>query len=95
VRYEWNDAKSETNKAKHGVSFELAKLVFDDPFHVAFVERVIDGEERWQAIGTVNQVIVLLVVHTYREQDGEEIVRIISARRASAHERKLYAQALR
>jgi uncharacterized protein len=56
-------------------------------------DRVVDGEQRWHAIGAV-MTAVLLVVHVYRESDtnGEEIIRIISAREASKRERRIYLQ---
>jgi uncharacterized DUF497 family protein len=94
VRIEWDRAKNETNQTKHGIDFETAQLVFDDPRCVTFIERVTDGEQRWHAIGSIEDVIVLVVVHTYREELSEEVVRIISARAATRRERKLYAQAI-
>ena len=51
-----------------------------------------DGEERWQTFGLVGEVVRLLVAHTWSERDGEEVVRIISARRATARERRRYEQ---
>jgi uncharacterized DUF497 family protein len=68
-------------------------LAFEDPFCVSFIERVKDGEERWRAIGMIEDIVVLVVVHTYRLQGGDEFIRIISARRATSHERKLYDEA--
>ncbi len=94
LRFEWDKAKNETNKAKHGIDFETAQLVFDDPFCLTFVERFRDGEERWHALGTIQHVIVLVVVHTYSQKDSDEVIRIISARCATRGERKLYAQAI-
>jgi hypothetical protein len=94
VRIEWDQAKNESNRTKHGIDFETAQLVFDDPCCVTFVERVTDGEERWHAIGSIEDVIILVVVHTYREEVPDEVVRIISARPATRRERKLYAQAI-
>ena len=94
MRIEWDRAKNEINRTKHGIDFETAQLVFDDPFCVTFVERVIDGEERWQAIGSIESIIILVVVQTYREEASDEVVRIISARPATRRERKLYAQAI-
>jgi uncharacterized DUF497 family protein len=91
---EWDDAKDETNKSKHGIGFATAQLIFDDPYCISFVANVVEGEERWNALGSVEGVIVLVVVHTYREQPPVEIIRIISARRATKHERKLYEQAV-
>ena len=94
IRFEWHEAKNRSNKRKHGIDFETAQLVFDDPQCISFVERVSDGEERWHAIGSIENIIVIVVVHTYREEASDEVIRIISARRATRHERKLYAQAI-
>jgi uncharacterized protein len=68
-------------------------LVFEDPFALSVQDRVVDGERRWQTLGLVGDVVVLLVAHTYDEEDGEEMIRIISARKATPHERTLYEQA--
>ena len=92
MEFEWDHRKNLRNHAKHKVSFELASLVFDDPLAACIFDRVVDGEERWHAIGTVMDRHVLVVVHTCRTKGGEEIIRIISARRASSHERKMYEQ---
>ncbi len=94
LRFEWDQAKNETNKRKHDIDFETARLVFDDPLCLTFVERVSGAEERWHAIGAIENIVVLVVVHTYREENSDEAIRIISARRATRHERKLYAQAI-
>lgn len=94
IRFEWHEAKNRSNKKKHGVDFETAQLIVDDPNCISFVERVRDGEERWCAIGSIENIIVIVVVHTYREDALGEVIRIISARRATRHERKLYVQAI-
>ena len=94
MRIEWDQAKNEINQTKHGIDFETAQLVFDDPCCVTFVERVTEGEQRWHAIGSIAGIIILVVVHTYREEVSDEVVRIISARPATRRERKLYAQAV-
>ena len=94
LRFEWDQTKNETNKRKHGIDFETAQLIFDDPFCLTFVERLSDGEERWHAIGSIEKIMVLVVVHTYWEEGSDEVIRIISARRATGRERKLYAQAI-
>ncbi len=93
MRIEWDRAKDVSNQAKHGIDFETAALVFDDPCCVTFVERVTDGEERWHAIGSIEDVIMIVVVHTYREEAAGEVIRIVSARAATRRERKLYAEA--
>jgi uncharacterized DUF497 family protein len=94
MRIEWDQTKDKINQTKHGIDFETARRIFDDPWCVTFVERVADGEERWHAIGSIERIIVLVVAHTYREECSDEIVRIISARPATRRERKLYAQAI-
>jgi uncharacterized DUF497 family protein len=90
VEFAWDERKNRTNRKKHGVSFETAILVFDDPYHLTRQDREVDGELRWQTIGMVNRVHVLLVAHTVSED--EEVVRILSARKATRRERSMYAQ---
>ncbi len=92
MRFIWDEEKSRRNLAKHKVSFETARLAFDDPNAVSRLERVEDGEERWQTLGLVGGIVILFVAHTYREEGGEEIIRIISARKATAQERAAYEQ---
>lgn len=94
LRFEWDQRKDEINRRKHRVGFETAKLVFDDPSCLTFVEWVKDGEERWHAIGIIGARTIITVVHTYRLDGSDEIIRIISARRADAQERKQYVEAL-
>ena len=92
MRFEWDEAKNEANQQKHGVTFLIASLVFDDPHVLLFIDRVVDGEERWHAIGQVSGALLFLtVVHTYVE---EEVVRIISARPATRKERNEYAETI-
>jgi len=97
VRYEWDEAKNRPNQQKHtGISFELAALVFEDECCLIGQDRVDEaGEQRWHALGEVRIepeiTAVLLVVYAYRENDhGEEVIRIISARRAEKHEIRRY-----
>ncbi|MCC6591127.1 MAG: BrnT family toxin [Bryobacterales bacterium] len=95
MRFEWDEEKNESNERKHGISFETAALVFEDANRLMFIERIEKGEERWHAIGSVKgSYLFLTVVHTYAEEHAEIVVRIISARRATRHERKLYAEAI-
>jgi uncharacterized protein len=90
--FEWDDAKNLSNLRKHGISFEDATAVFDDPFSFAFSVSYDDGEERWSTIGVGLGLLVMLVVHTYRDTQDTEVVRIISARRATRPERRRYEQ---
>ena len=90
MRFEWDVRKDAANRLKHGVSFELARRVFDDPNHLSIQDRHERGEERWQTIGLIGPVAIFLVAHTYEDEDGEEIIRIISARKATKRERQIY-----
>ena len=91
IEFEWGEAKNLSNRRKHGVSFEEASRVFEDPLYTSVPERVEDGEQRWQTFGRVNKVL-LMTAHTLREERAEdestEIVRIITARKATARERR-------
>ena len=87
----WDDEKNRTNKRHHGLSFETAQCVFRDPL-AASRHDPDPREERWQTIGVIGYVVVV-VVHTWPEPDpdtGEEVGRIISARKATSHERRAY-----
>ena len=88
VTWTWDPAKATANFRKHGVSFALAQRVFNDPFSLTRRDPFRD-EERWQTVGMpfAGSPGVLLVVHT--DQDGEG-GRVISGRKATAHERKAY-----
>jgi uncharacterized DUF497 family protein len=89
--FEWDDKKAESNFRKHRVRFEEAALAFDDPFAVSEQDRIENGEQRWQTVGMAGGCLLLLVAHTVRfEDEGIEVVRIISARRVNRKEWRLY-----
>ena len=92
IRFEWDAAKAASNLAKHRVSFETATRTFADPYLLTRQDRIENGEQRWQSIGMVDGLLVLLVAHTVGEAgDGTEVLRIISApasRQAEPKERK-------
>jgi len=90
VIFTWDENKNRSNYRKHGVFFETAVVVFDDPEFVMTRDRIVEDEERWQTIGLVEGVLLLLVAHTMESRDDEEIVRIISAREVTARERRRY-----
>lgn len=93
LRWIWSEAKNRANKLKHGLSFETARLVFNDPLAASQRDPYPD-EERWQTIGLIGSVIVF-VVHTwpiYDPENDEEVGRIISARKATSHERRVYEE---
>ena len=89
IRFKWDEKKSRVNLAKHKISFDEAKTVFNDenarlisdPDHS-------NGEDRFIILGISNMLKLLIVVHAYKEND--EIIRIISARKATKTENKYY-----
>ena len=89
IEFEWNPQKARTNREKHGVSFEEAKSVFYDEYARQFFdEDHSSSEERFIMLGLSNQLRVLVVCHC--ERAGGDVIRIISARKATANERKHY-----
>jgi len=89
MAWAWDPRKDVANQEKHGVSFELAAEVFNDPLHLSEPDPHPDGD-RWTTIGQAGPVI-LFVAHSLLEPDLE-FGRIISARRATKHERKRYEE---
>ena len=93
MKFEWDRKKENINIKKHGVSFEQASYVFTDPFALnRFDEGHSEDEERWILLGKSLNQTILLVAHTFRDNDGKEFVRIISARRATKREEKAYKE---
>jgi uncharacterized DUF497 family protein len=91
MRFTWDKLKNTNNLQKHGVSFETAQHVFSDPYHLTRQDRIENGEARWQTMGLVGGIVVLLVAHTWSDDgDNAEHIRIISARKADPKERKIY-----
>ena len=87
MEFEWDDAKAEANRQNHGVSFELAKTVFKNPFGLERLDDREDyGEERYVTIGMLEGHVLLFVAYTERE--GR--IRIISAREVTQHEQDDY-----
>jgi len=94
MRFEWDPEKNRSNRRKHGgLDFETASQVFADPNLLLRKDRVVGGEQRWHALGAVRRA-VLLVVHVCVEEnpDGEETIRIVSAREADPQERRVYLE---
>lgn len=89
MQFEWDTKKAATNLKKHGISFEEAKSVFYDEFAVQFYDNGhSDDEDRFLMLGLSCESKILLVCHC--ERDTGETIRIISARKATKNERKLY-----
>lgn len=93
MKFSWDSAKAKRNLAKHGIRFATAKRVFGDP-HLVILEDYDDefSEMRYHAIGYAATHTLLLVVFVDRSEHEEEIVHIISARKAEDYEHKTYAR---
>jgi hypothetical protein len=89
MEFEWNKGKAEANLAKHGVSFEEAKTVFDDPLYIDFYDPDhSEDEDRYIIVGQSQQHRLLIVSYTERQN----IVRLISAREATRTEKDAYEE---
>jgi hypothetical protein len=92
ARFTWDPAKAERNRRVHGISFETAAEVFDDPNHVVgdnyFIES--DGEQRYQVIRMSRGLALLLVVFVDRSHPEVEVIHLISARKAVDYEKSIY-----
>lgn len=89
IKFEWNSAKAAANVKKHGVSFEEAQTVFYDEFAVQFFdEENSDDEARFLLLGLSTQAKLLIVCHC--ERDSGNVIRIISARKATKREKAFY-----
>ena len=88
--FSWDDQKALQNERKHGLRFDDAVRVFEDPFALSEMDRIEGNETRWQTIGLLDGLVVILVAHSYWDEDEEILIRIISARRADRKERQNY-----
>ncbi len=91
MKYEWDVAKALRNRLKHGVSFADAVIALSDERAVTMEDGLSKDESRFVAIGLDAQLCLLVVVFTYQE----DIVRIISARKASKKETGIYEKGIR
>jgi len=92
VRYtlfEWDDVKNRVNMRKHGIGFSTATSLFSRPHCIRLDKNADHQEDRWIAVGWIGPMIGLLVF-TEREEGSNRIIRIISARKATAREATLY-----
>ena len=93
MRFEWDPQKDRINLGKHGISFEQAKEVFEDPLHISLLDcRFSYFEERWITIGRIGDFRIIVTANLFFDTDGEDVVRIISAREAGLNERKQYEE---
>jgi uncharacterized protein len=90
--FTWDPEKAQANRDKHGVDFEVAATVLNDPLALTrYDEEHSEGEERWVTLGLAVNGALLVVVHTFEELNpAEATVRIISARPATNAERRAY-----
>jgi uncharacterized protein len=94
LRFEWDAKKAASNKRKHGISFELATRIFADPFVYEFEEGNEHGEIRYRAVGETLGQLLFVSYASFRE-GGQEVIRIISARKAEPKERRAYQRNFR
>jgi hypothetical protein len=93
-RFDWYPAKNRENLRKHGIGFDTASLVFEDEWILSRKDELHDGaEDRYNALGEIAPGAILFLVYTWREEDGSETIRLISARSASAQEKRIYEEA--
>ena len=91
MQFVWDTEKEKINQKKHNITFTEACYVFSDKFMLTiFDEEHSEDEDRWISIGQIPNGKILLVVHTFREINEIEKVRIISARKTSNNEKKQY-----
>lgn len=92
--FDWDDAKADSNLSKHGVDFREAMTVLLDPLAMTFFDTEhSQDEDRWVSVGRSNVGTLLLVIHTFVSTGpSNALVRIISARAATRHERQQYEQ---
>ena len=89
LRFEWDPKKAASNLAKHGVSFEEAQTAFSDEGGLLLDDpEPVDGEDRFVLLGLSANLRILVVAHCYRKAD--EVIRLISARKADRLERRQY-----
>ena len=91
IQFTWRPEKAKRNLAKHKVSFATAQQVFGDPYLIIVEDCEVEGEIRYHALGYANAQLLLVVVFVDRSEDGQEIIHIISARKAEAHEKSTYS----
>ncbi len=93
MRFEWDERKNQKNVGKHGIDFRQAVYVFSDSFALSIPDdEHSEDEERWVLLGKSLNEQILLVVHTFRHND---VIRIISARKATTNEQQHYHRRLR
>lgn len=93
LKVEWSNEKNNLNIQKHQISFDEAKEVFLDPMHISKLDHRFEYfEERWITLGVTTKDNIIVVANMFFDENGKEIIRIISARKANPKERIFYEQ---
>ena len=87
LEFDWDEVKNQMNRMKHGIWFEEARTVFDDPLGRLFLDNSTD-DERYVIVGLGTHSGPIVVIHEYSECESR--IRIISARKATRHEKEFY-----
>lgn len=92
--FEWDPVKEKQNIKKHGINFQRASKIFLDPLAISiFDEEHSENEDRWITIGAEASEVLLVVIHTFRDETLKSaVIRIISARKADKDEAKQYKE---
>jgi uncharacterized protein len=93
MRFVWDSDKEAINCARHDIDFATASHVFADPHAITDYDdgHSREGEDRWTTIGMVGALLLIVRV-TWTDRDGDEVIRIISARLANARDRAIYTE---
>ncbi len=94
IYFEWDENKAARSRRDHGISFQTASLVFDDPFRLTEEDSVVDGEQRMRTTGLIGGTLVVIVIHLEAADTEDLFVRITSARKATPEEGRTYEQNL-
>ena len=92
--FEWDPVKEKQNIKKHSINFQRASKIFLDPLAISiFDEEHSENEDRWITIGAEANEVLLVIVHTFRDEKlNSALIRIISARKAAKDEAKQYKE---
>jgi uncharacterized DUF497 family protein len=87
MEFEWDESKNAINQKKHGITFDDARNVFADPQAITRIDRH-ESDARWQIMGHWGPLLLILVVYTMRRTDSSDVIRIISARKATVGDKE-------
>ena len=91
MKFEWDENKNEANIRKRGIDFNDIPEIFDGPMIINFDDRVDYNEERYIGIGVLRNIVAVVVF----VEKGDDVVRIISARKANKHESKNFEKEIK